>query len=204
MVYDQETIEEYLEHHQTKGSHWGVRNGPPYPLRSSQMTRMQKRFNKELLKQKEKLEKKKAKVQEKEERAQAKKAYKESKRRHGKKKKKDGEFTPLTAEQKLDALKYNRVGEIYKHRAEFSTNELNDAINRFEKEAKIKEYYSKSIKTRWDQLEDMGNKIEKIGNFAGKAGNAYNNMVPIINAATGSELKKLGEKSNKNKNNNKK
>lgn len=198
MVYDKEALEEYLAHHQTKGSHWGVRHGPPYPLPSSKMTKMQKRFNKELLKQKEKLEKKKAKLEEKESRKKAKAEYKESKKRHGKKKVAD-ENVELTAEQKADALKYNRVSEIYKHRSEFSSNELNDAINRFEKETKLREYAMSTVKTRWDQMESMAKKMDKISTFAGSATKLYNSVAPGINAAAGTKLKKLEFASNENK-----
>jgi hypothetical protein len=38
-----EDTEEYLEHHGILGMHWGDRNGPPYPLNSSQKTAEEKR-----------------------------------------------------------------------------------------------------------------------------------------------------------------
>ncbi len=31
-------VNDYLEHYQVKGAHWGVKNGPPYPLDSSLST----------------------------------------------------------------------------------------------------------------------------------------------------------------------
>lgn len=201
-----EVFGDVLEHEGITGQKWGVRNGPPYPLKPAQMTKKQKRYNKELLKQKEKLLEKREKYQAKQQKKADKQAKKEDKK--ARKTPEDREkLTPLTQEERDNAIKYNKVGEVFKHRAEFSTSELSSVIDRFEKETKLSGYVKQSKKDTFDKMEELANKIEKTHKFVSSSTKLYGDLAPVLNQTMDMDLPILkvdnSNKNNDNKNKNK-
>lgn len=116
-----------IYHHGIKGQEWGDRNGPPYPLdRNAKRQEAKKRKAAERIKRKAaKKRKRMKKAEEKIKANEAKKAAAEEKRKEDAKKRRQGYLKSATA--------------TYKHRHEFTQEEIDQALKRFQWEKQLRD-----------------------------------------------------------------
>lgn len=120
-------IWEEIYHHGIKGQEWGERNGPPYPLdRNAKRQEAKKRRAAERVKrQAAKKRKRMKRAQERIEKSEAKKAEKEKEKNE---------------KAKRDRARYlMSAKETYRHRHEFSAEEIQEAMKRFQWEKTLRE-----------------------------------------------------------------
>lgn len=183
-----------LEHHGIKGQKHGVRRGPPYPLeRGKSGSSKKKKKGSSIF---SKLAKRKA----------AKKKTAASKSKSGEKKaeKKEEESKEKIREKVLSSTdpKY-----IYKYRNLLSTGELNDRINRINKEKDLKKLADGNQKAALKQAEDflktsasMAESITKIYNSYNAISNQMNRKKQEMAKQEEERRRKIEErKRNKNK-----
>lgn len=168
MVFDKETWDElsnyrdYLEHHGVKGMRWGVRkerertgdgssrSGDKKEKTKSRMTFYQRR--------------KKARVK---------------KQREAAKKKREAAKKKEAAAAKKEAEKRQKIlrspTKLYKHRYEFSQEDISNALKNFKWEAELQSYSQKQM--------DQGKKyIDTAFQYANSAINLYNTAARVVNA----------------------
>lgn len=139
------TIDEYFEHHGVKDQTWGVKRGPPYPLDSNKSAQAKKK--------KQAAARKAAKKKARKEKVEAlKKAAKEKRRR--------------------DIL--NDPAKLYKHRREFSQEEINNALKQFEWEKKLNDL---SV----SKLEAGRKKADAVLGYLNDAMTGYNQLARVFN-----------------------
>ena len=157
-----ETYNDWLAHHGILGMEWGKRNGPPYPLNSSQMSSAERRqysdrikLNK--MKEREKVRQQKAKekeqtrqnkAQEKEERRQYDAGFKEDRRRE---KKLEKEARRETKAQEKEDARQNRVDE----REEVKQNRFN------RKEARKDYKFEQKEEQKYVERQNLSGSIER-------------------------------------------
>lgn len=193
-----------LQHHGIGGMRWGVKNGPPYPLRSGDHNAREKlaaKIGPEAWKKRyeENLERKAEKAEAKAEKAEAKAVRKariqDSKNRikEAKLRKKNAdetakyikekneglreEPTETPAEKKARLMKGNDMQELMANRDMFTTQELTDALIRAQKLKEIKDFNDKQT------LAKAQSYIDKYKTVANMVGDTYESTRKLAKVA---------------------
>lgn len=149
-----------LEHHGIKNQTWGVRRGPPYPLdRNSQKQAAKKKAA--AAKKAQKTKKKNAAAKKKAEE----KSQKEAKKAEEKTQK----------EAKRRAAILADPGKLYRNRHQFTKEDIESAMARFDWEQKVQQYHMN--RTTYAATV-VGNYVKLAGNVV----NAYNTVAGVYNA----------------------
>lgn len=182
---DLEEYRNHLEHHGVKGMRWGHRKEKP----SSGSTKKKK---------KKTMSQKLRAIRE----ARAKKRVAKAKARAEK----------LSAKKEAQRKKIlSNPTSLYKHRKEFSYEEINDALKRFEWEEKLQNYSKNRLKNGADYIQSMTNTAINTINLYNQAARVVNSLsntdnerdlMPYIKNAD-LQKKKSDDKDDKNKTNKK-
>lgn len=152
-----------LYHHGILGQRWGRRNGPPYPLDGPDHSSSERKagWRKSLGGGSFKRKKKKQKNVDAE--AIAKERLKTL----------QTENPSLYEAEKQTALKKGKASDVLKFQGDLTNQQLQDAITRIEREQKLSDYSLKEVRTNWDKIDDVMNKVQKITNWTNTSLNAY-------------------------------
>ena len=160
--YDKPDLsEDFLEHHGILGMHWGKRNGPPYPLGSDKSTGKRlktgkgsvakKKFTGSFVEKHRAKKKYKAKVKSAEAARQA-KADKAEEARKAQEAQDQAEREALEREEMRQ--KVIRTGDVTyakDHAEEFSNDEVNQIINRYQINQRLSGLADEEAKKVWDK-----------------------------------------------------
>ena len=163
----------YLMHYQRPGAHWGIMNGPPYPLGSEQLSAEQKRKAKGKFSISKMMKDHKRKKQRK---AALKKAQAVRKAK-SEEKKKEEEF----AKKKQEILRSGDPKEILKYRKQLTDVEIQSAKNRIANENELKKMVKASEKTGMDKIDKMMKTVGQVTDWAETGMKAYDKTAEIYN-----------------------
>ena len=207
-----------LYHEGVDGMKWGQQNGPPYPLRPSQMSPREIRLNRNegFFKRKKRLaeQKKEQKAYEKAERKAEKQAIKEKKEKANRLKKnlRKAELKyGINQKKKNDIIRSADIEKAFKYKEAFTSRELEDILKRNDMQMRLKQEVT-NLKQR--DIETGIRKVQSLGRFLngaadiGRAGvDVYNIITATSNALNGTNRRLIdtnpGNQKNKNSNDNK-
>lgn len=181
--------ENELYHHGIKGMHWGIRRTPEQL--GYRITKKKKKLDKTYeqakaaaskrdMKKLEKLSKKAVKQSKGIEKTQ--KKYNEAKELEDKIKEQQAKEL---AEKKDRIFKSGNAAEIYANRELFSTNELNDAINRANTMTKLKDLNKQDMVIKMDKARNFIDGVANVGKSLKGAADSYNDLAKVINGLAG-------------------
>lgn len=181
-LVSREDYDDYLAHHQAPGAHWGVHNGPPYPLDRTDSGQISK-----------KQERAAARLQRKEDREAAKvKKRADKKAVQTLKKQKNIDPDKMTDEEKesmkKEVQRSKSISIMMKYSDLFTTQEINDMANRIQAEQRLKDLNASKVQKGFDFIKKQSNNLNTIVT-------AYDN-VKKANAMY-NELKDLASKKKK-------
>lgn len=181
--------ENELYHHGIKGMRWGVRRTPEQL--GYRVTKKRKKLDKTYeqareaaskrnMKKLEKLSKKAVKQAKGVEKAQTK--YDAAKELEAKLK----EEQARQLEEKKDRIfKSGNAAEIYANRELFSTNELNDAINRANAMTRLKDINKQDTVIKMDKARQFIDGVAGVGKSLKGAADSYNDLAKVVNSIAG-------------------
>ncbi len=196
-----ELEEVYLEHHGIKGQKHGVRRGPPYPLNSAQKSGRSSGSKEEKRKRREeRAAKKVSRVGERAKQRELK--AKEQTKKNVERKKQREELAKAKAEKKRRDI-LNDPSKLYKHRREYSQEEIQNALKQFEWEQRLSNYSKERLKNGSDFINTTFNYVNNAVNLYNRAASIVNSLdkdtnLPTIRPAS-DFYRKLDDKDNKNK-----
>lgn len=150
----------YLVHHGVDGQQWGVRNGPPYPLSRGRGVSKKKKKSPSILQKA--VAKHKAKKAEKERNEKAAAAAKH-------------------AEDRQKAIDSGSASDILKFKGEITPDEMQNAINRIQKEQKLEELRKTESRSVEQRMDDVNKRAKNISTYMDTALSLYNNYDKITN-----------------------
>lgn len=108
------------------------------------------------------------------------------------------DYSKLSAEEKKlakeSAIRRGDVKEAsaYKNREEFTDQELQQLMNRFNANQKLSELSTEKVKNGLDKAEEIADKLGRAANIINKTSNFYNNAAKVSNALIGTDLPIIG------------
>lgn len=156
-----------LYHHGVRGMHWGVRNGPPYPLDSSISTGNRLKGSREYGSLKEHRLK----------RAEIRAAKKQERREAKEEKKRQKEEA-----ERQRAITSGDYETVKKFKDKMSAEELKDAVERVRLSTNLDSYKPKED-TR-DKIQSAANKLDSTINLTKKGVEAWNTIAKIYNSVS--------------------
>lgn len=187
------TTYDEIYHHGIDNQQWGVRNGPPYPLKPAVSSAVKQGKSREEIRAAKKRAKnlkkaRAARAKKREEAAKAKKKAEKQEKAQDQRKNKSGKSPTL----------------MYKNRDLFTTQELKDLADRFAAENRVQELSSKRIQTGKDVVNNLLNVAEggiRGYNMVARLYNTFSNgntELPYVSgASTGESKNKKGKGNNK-------
>ena len=167
-------MSDFLAHYGIDGQKWGVRNGPPYPLKRSSNGSEKKSFKKAV-----------------------KNAYEKHKQNRAESKEKSKE----TARKMLKQYTRNHP-ELLPYLANGMTkDEVNDVIKDIEWDRKLNKIREEALNSKWQKRQRTANNIGTISTLINNSKNLYNNSIEIANHFRDSDhqIRKVGEKKEKDR-----
>lgn len=135
-----------LEHHQALGAHWGIHNGPPYPLDRKLST------GKRLTKNAKGVSKRKARKTQKQRVKSLKKARKVREQNR--------QVKQEQQKSKEEILKTKDLSAMSKNSDMFTTQEINDMLNRISTEGRLKDEATKQVNANKTRAQRAVDKIK--------------------------------------------
>ena len=170
-----------LYHHGISGQKWGVRNGPPYPLKGGMHTDLEMGQAKKKVGtlsgyfKNKKLKKQRAKALEKARAARVEKqARAEEERKH--------------QEELQKVVKSGTATDLMKYRGELSSQDIQEALQRINLEKQLSEYAKSDLSAAEKKIDNVMNKIGRAADWAEKGIKFYNVASKIANSVSGEEI----------------
>ena len=167
--------DEYIAHHGIKNQRWGVKHGPPYPVRRGAGGKpkttsiVKSRLKAALDNRAETLAKKKQDSQKRYEAAKEKRANKAAEK-------------AVDEHEKLKKQIVARPKDIYKYRDQFSKSELEQLIKDIEFDRKIKDVKIAEVKRGLDSLNRVRDATQSTSQLLTSAKDIYNLVADVNNA----------------------
>lgn len=95
---------------------------------------------------------------------------------------------------KRKAIKSGTAADVLKFKGDLTNQELNDAVNRLNNEARLAKIDAASIKTAKDKVDSIMDTVGKATNWVNTGINAYNALAKINNTFGNNKWKIIGEK----------
>lgn len=165
--------ETYLAHHGIKGQKWGVRNYQNPDGSLTALGRARRGYGN-------------------------KKANKAAERAKAKAEKKAA--SKASRHENLKKYVRNHPASIYRHRSEFSSDEINKLVDEIRTDRKLKDIRNEEIQRGWDTVKQISNNLGTVKNLAENAKGVYNLAVEVQNTMidsgkmSGPKKLKIGEK----------
>ena len=105
-------------------------------------------------------------------------------------------------EDKKKALESGSAADVLKYKGKLTNNELQNAFNRINLEQQLSGIAQKDIKTGWDKMDSLMNKVGKVTDYSNKAIAMYNVIAKVNNSFNDEKMRPIGEK-NEDKSNKK-
>ncbi len=182
---------EYVSHSGTKGQKWGVRR---YQNLDGSLTAEGREHYGVGPPRKSAAEKKKSAV------ASMKEKSKESKARRAEKKAAKAEEDKIRSHENMKRYVRNHPNKLYKHRFEFSDEEIKTLVGQIDSDVKIKDISDKATDRTWGRIEKMSNHLGSIYKLGTNAKGLYNLAADVNNfmidneTMSGKKWTKIGEK----------
>lgn len=162
----------YLMHHGILGMKWGQQNGPPYPLDANKHSASEKKAGWiQSLKDKSEAKKKKKKKQQDLEKARKARAEKA----------KQAKLAKEYEEKKQQILKSGKASDVQKYKGQMTNQELSDALNRIRWEKELDRMSSAEVKSNFDKVDEVMDKVGKVRNWANTAMDTYDTIATFHN-----------------------
>lgn len=157
--------EEYLAHHGISGQKWGQKNGPPYPLGSSQLSAKERKLaDKADLREKKATERKEKKTQKKAAKIKAQREKQAAEAEQAAKEKEE-------AKQRI--LRSGDAKQIEAIRDELTTNEIYNAMNRVDAYQKLNALTKNQVQNGFNAVDRTMANVGKVANWLTTANNLY-------------------------------
>lgn len=190
--------DDYIAHYGIPNQRWGVRHGPPYPVvrgagGKPKLTSVVKSKLKESAESR-------AESQAAKKKAKADAVERAKQRRLDKKAEKE-----VSDREKLRERVVQRPKELYKHRSEFSKDEMTSILKDIEFDRKLKDVRASDYQRGLESFQRLRNYVNTTANLASDMKNIYNIAADVNNAlidagkSNGKKWQKLGGKDNQQK-----
>lgn len=100
-------------------------------------------------------------------------------------------------EDKKKALESGTAADVLKYKGKLTNMELQSAMNRINLEQQLFTMAQKDVKSGWDKMDSLMNKVGKVTDYSSKAINFYNVIAKVNNSFSDSKMKIIGEKNEK-------
>ena len=175
-----------LQHHGILGMHWGRRNGPPYPLGSSDHSASEKKagWRKSLSSGKGLFGKRKKAKADRIAKANAKKVVEE--------RLKQKEADEFFEKNKEKILRSNKAKDVLANQARLTTQELNDAVYRMDLNERISRHAMNQTASAWKKMDSMmRGPVKDMVDWTDIGIRAWNDMAKIYNTTSAGKQEKL-------------
>lgn len=106
-------------------------------------------------------------------------------------------------EDKKKALESGSAADVLKYKGKLSNQELQNAFNRINLEQQLSSMAQKDVKTGWDKMDALMNKVGKVTDYSNKAISMYNVIAKVNNSFNDTKMRPIdggtGEKNSSNK-----
>ena len=162
-----------LYHHGILGQKWGRKNGPPYPLGTSDHSAAEKKagWRKSLdgkskgglFRRKKKVKKNQAAVDIAQERLKTMQT----------------ENPELYEATKATALQKGKASDVLQFKGNLTNQQLQDAVNRIRLEQTLSEFSSKEVKSNWDKVDSAMKHVRQVADWAKTTSDLFENADKI-------------------------
>lgn len=91
-------------------------------------------------------------------------------------------------EDKKKALESGTAEDILRYKGKLTNQELQTAVNRINLETQLSNMAQKDVKSGWDKMDSLMNKVGKVTDYSNKAINLYNVIAKINNSFSDSKM----------------
>ena len=106
-------------------------------------------------------------------------------------------------EEKKKALETGSAADVLKYRGKLSNQELQNAFNRINLEQQLSSMAQKDVKSGWDKMDSLMNKVGKVTDYSNKAISMYNVIAKVNNSFSDNKMRLIdgggGEKKDPDK-----